>query len=140
MSKTGSPSPPVLLPALASTVSSLVPLIETQDPPAIKPVRDFRYIHTYRSKVPASEPVLTKPSLVDGPPPLSTSPSDLDIPIALRKSKRSCTGHLISNFISYDHLNPTFRHLPYHGLLSLYPDLIQRLYWYLPGNRLWMRR
>jgi len=38
----------------------------------------------------------------------SASPSDLDIPVTLRKGKRSCIDHFISNFVSYYHLNPTF--------------------------------
>ena len=31
-----------------------------------------------------------------------------DIPIALRKGKRSCTSHSISRFVSYSHLSPSF--------------------------------
>ncbi|KAK0578234.1 hypothetical protein LWI29_007138 [Acer saccharum] len=34
---------------------------------------------------------------------------DLDIPIALRKGVRSCTQHLISNFVSYDGLSLEYR-------------------------------
>ena len=79
-------------PAPASTVSPPVPLVETLDPPASKPVRDFRYVYTHRPKNPAFEPVPANPSPVDGPPPQpSASPSDLDILIALRKGKRSYT-------------------------------------------------
>ena len=100
-------SPTVLL-STPSTAFSPVPPVETQDHPTTKSVRDFRYVYTHRPKVPASEPVPAIPSPVDGPPP-SISPSDLDIPITLRKGKQSCTDHLISNFVSYDHLNPTFR-------------------------------
>ncbi|KAA0043032.1 reverse transcriptase [Cucumis melo var. makuwa] len=33
----------------------------------------------------------------------------LDIPIALRKGTRSCTKHLICNYVSYDNLSPQFR-------------------------------
>ena len=47
---------------------------------------------------------------MEGPPlQLSVLFSDLDIPIALRKGKQSCTDHLISHFVSYDHLTPSFR-------------------------------
>ena len=42
-------------------------------------------------------------------PPLPQSTSDLDLPIALRKSKRTCTDHPISNFVSFDHLSPSFK-------------------------------
>eukprot|EP00252_Welwitschia_mirabilis_P002409 TRINITY_DN1235_c0_g1_i6.p1 TRINITY_DN1235_c0_g1~~TRINITY_DN1235_c0_g1_i6.p1 ORF type:complete len:1428 (+),score=264.56 TRINITY_DN1235_c0_g1_i6:585-4868(+) len=42
--------------------------------------------------------------------PLTTSsPDDLDWPIAIRKSVRSCTKHPISNFVSYDSLSPSYR-------------------------------
>jgi len=37
-------------------------------------------------------------------------------------------------------LTPLFISLLYHCLMSPYPGLIQRLYCYLPGSRLWMRR
>ena len=36
-------------------------------------------------------------------------PSDLHLPIALRCGKRHCTSHLISHFVSYDHLSSSFR-------------------------------
>ena len=136
VSETIPPSLSVPLPTPASTVSSPVLPAETKDPPASKPVR---YVCTHRLKVPASEPIPAIPSPVDGSIPPSASPSNLDVSIALRKGKRSCTDHLIFNFISYDNLNLTFRQFAL-CLLSLYPDLIQRLYWYLPGNRQWMRR
>jgi hypothetical protein len=42
-------------------------------------------------------------------PPLPQSPSDLDLPIALRKSKRTYTDHPISNFVSFDHLSSSFK-------------------------------
>jgi len=88
-------------------------------------VWDFRYVYTYRPKVPAFEPILAIPSPVDGLTPTpSASPSDLDVPIALQKSKRSCTDHLISNFASYDNLNPTFCQFA----LSLYSKSIVRFY------------
>ena len=35
-------------------------------------------------------------------------PSDLDLPIALRKGVRSCTIHPISNFVSYHRLSSSF--------------------------------
>ncbi|KAL4560354.1 hypothetical protein LXL04_032504 [Taraxacum kok-saghyz] len=35
--------------------------------------------------------------------------SDLNVPIALRKGKRSCTAHPISNFVSYDKLSPKYK-------------------------------
>jgi len=109
ISETVSLSLSISLPTSASTISSPVPPAETTDPPASKPVRDFRYVYTYRLKVPASKLIPANPSPVDGPPPSSASPSDLDIPIALRKGKQSYIDHLIFNFVSYGHQNPTFR-------------------------------
>ena len=85
-----------------------MPPAKATDPPASKSVQDFRCVYTHRPKVPASDPIPTNLSLVDGPPsPPSASLSNLDILIALRKDKQSCTDHLISNFVSYDHLNLT---------------------------------
>jgi transposase InsO family protein len=43
----------------------------------------------------------------DSPPPQSTS--DLDLPIAIHKGKRTCTEHPISNCVSFDHLSPSFK-------------------------------
>jgi hypothetical protein len=34
---------------------------------------------------------------------------DLDLPIAIRKGKRTYTDHPISNFVSFDHLSPSFK-------------------------------
>jgi len=99
------------LPTSASTVSLLVPPVETQDPPATMLARDFIYVYAHRPKVPASESVSAIFSPVGGPPlpPPSASPSDLNILIVLQKVKWSYTDHPTLNFISYDHLNPTFR-------------------------------
>jgi hypothetical protein len=43
----------------------------------------------------------------DSPSPQSTS--DLDLSIAIRKGKRTCTEHPISNYVSFDHLSPSFK-------------------------------
>jgi len=74
----------VSLPTPVDTASLPVPPAETTDPPASKLVRNFRYVYTHLSKVPASEPVPANPSPIDGhPSPPSASSSDLDIPIVL---------------------------------------------------------
>jgi len=115
----------VSLPTPSFTVFLPVSPVETSSAPASKPVRDFQYVYTHRPKVPTSEPVSASPSPVDGSSPQqSTSLSDLNIPIALRKGKRSCTDHLISNFVSYDHVNPIFRQFA----LSLSSESIPRFY------------
>lgn len=48
-----------------------------------------------------SSPVPVAPTVPD-------SPSDLDMPIALRKGTRTCTAHPISNFLSTRHLSPSY--------------------------------
>lgn len=35
------------------------------------------------------------------------APNDLDLPIAIRKGKRACTSHSITNYVSYAHLSPS---------------------------------
>ena len=96
-------------PAPAFVDSSPVPHVNTSESLASKLVRDFRYVYTHRQKVPASEPAPANPSPVDGRPPQpSASPFDLNIAIAFRKGKWSCTNYPISKFVSYDHLNPIF--------------------------------
>jgi len=123
ISKTITLSSTVPLPIPVSTVSLPVSPVETQDPPATKPVRDFRYVYTHRPKFPASEPVPAIPSQVDSSPP-SASLSDLDILIALRKDKWPYTDHPILNFVSYDRFNLTF----YHFVLLLSSESIPRFY------------
>ena len=62
---------------------------------------------------------------MDGPPPQpSAPPSNLNIPISLRKCKRFCTDHLNSHFVSYDCLNPFFHQF----FLSLSSVSIPRSY------------
>ena len=41
--------------------------------------------------------------------PIEFDPSDLDVPIAVRKGVRTCTQHPISNFVSYAHLSPSYK-------------------------------
>ncbi|CAM8937083.1 unnamed protein product [Rhodiola kirilowii] len=61
------------------------------------------HVYSRRQNPPASDPVPESVSQVD--PPESTPP-DSDLPIALRKGKRSCT-YPISAFVSYNHLSPS---------------------------------
>jgi len=51
----------VLLPAPASADSSPMSLVDTSEPPASKPVRDFKCVYTHRQTVPTSEPTPTEP-------------------------------------------------------------------------------
>ena len=61
ISETIPPSLSVPLPTPASTISSQVMPAEPTAPPVSKPDRDFRYVYTYRPKVPASKPVRLTP-------------------------------------------------------------------------------
>ena len=62
---------------------------------------------------------------VEGSPPQPLcSPSDLDVLIILCKHKWSCIDHPIFNFISYGHLNSSFRQFA----LSLTSVFIPRSY------------
>jgi len=100
----------VLLPTPVPTVSSPVPPVESPDHPAPSQFEISDMSTLIRQKVLASDTVSAIPSPVDGQTsPPAASPSDLDNPIALRKGKWSCTDHPISNFVSYDHINPIFR-------------------------------
>ena len=112
---TSSPSvphpPPVLLSTPIPTLdaSLLVSQADTTEPPASRPLRVVTRQYTRRPKVLAPQSVSADSSPVEGPsPPLSITPSDLDVHIALQKSKWSCTDHLISNFVSYDRLTTSF--------------------------------
>jgi len=99
-------------PAVVHDVSSPVSLKDTTVPPALKPPKkkDSRHVYTHWQKVPTYEPVSAASSPVEGPPPQPSVPSsDFDVPIALRKDKRSCIDHLISHFVSYDRLTLSFR-------------------------------
>ena len=42
-------------------------------------------------------------------PPILYSDSDFDLSVAVRKGKHTCTYHPISNFVSFDHLSPSFK-------------------------------
>ena len=100
----------VSLPAPAPDVSSSMPPIDNTAQPAPNHVLNFRYVYTHRQKVPAPKRVPTDSSSpVEGPLPQPLSPFfDLDVPVALRKNKRSCTDHLIYHFVSYDRLTLSF--------------------------------
>jgi len=116
---------PAPLPAPAPADSSPVPLVDTSESAASKLVQNFRYVYTHLQKVLTSEPAPIDPSPVDSPSPQpSTSLSDIDIPIILRKGNRSCTNHPISKSVSYDHLNSTFHQFT----LSVSSENIPRSY------------
>ena len=84
--------------------------------PPVPPISQV-YIHRRNQDVPLFPPpppvefsLPLPPSALtfeDSPPPQSTS--DLSLPTAIRKGKRTCTEHPISNCVSFDHLSPSFK-------------------------------
>jgi hypothetical protein len=92
------------------------PVIPTPIPfaPQAPPISQV-YVRCRHQSVPLVPPLVESPPLLplsastSADPPLPQSTSDLDLPIALRKSKRTCTDHPISNFVSFDHLSPSFK-------------------------------
>jgi hypothetical protein len=92
------------------------PVIPTPIPyaPQVPPISQV-YVRRRHQGVPLVPPLVESPPLpplsasTSADPPLPQSTSDLDLPIALRKSKRTCTNHPISNFVSFDHLSPSFK-------------------------------
>ena len=130
------PLPLFIQHAPSFTNSSLVPLVDTLDPPALKPIRDFRYIYTHRQKISASEPAPAEPSPVDGPPPQSSaSSSDLDTPLPFAKVNDLALIILSQGSFSIIILTLIFACLLYPYLQTLYPGLVRRLYWHLPRSR-----
>jgi hypothetical protein len=92
------------------------PVIPTPIPfaPQAPPISQV-YVRRRHQGVPLVPPQVASPPLppssasTSADPPLPPSTSDLDLPIALRKSKRTCTDHPISNFVSFDHLSSSFK-------------------------------
>ena len=100
-------SPPSHVPDISSPMS----LEGTTEPHAPKsPRKNFRHVYTHQPKISTSESVLVDSSPMKGLYPQPSAPlSDLDVSIALHKGKWSCIVHSISQFVSYDHLNLSFR-------------------------------
>uniref|UniRef100_A0A2N9H3N1 Integrase catalytic domain-containing protein n=1 Tax=Fagus sylvatica TaxID=28930 RepID=A0A2N9H3N1_FAGSY len=92
------------------------PVIPTPIPfaPQAPPISQV-YVRRRHQDAPLVPPQVESPPLppssasTSADPPLPQSTSDLDLPIALRKSKRTCTDHPISNFVSFDHLSSSFK-------------------------------
>uniref|UniRef100_A0A2N9ERL8 Integrase catalytic domain-containing protein n=1 Tax=Fagus sylvatica TaxID=28930 RepID=A0A2N9ERL8_FAGSY len=101
----------------APVIPTHVPIAPPTSPISIVPPISQVYVRRRNQDVPLVPPpppvefsLPLPPSAspsADSPPPQSTS--DLDLPIAIRKGKRTCTEHLISNCVSFDHLSPSFK-------------------------------
>ena len=84
--------------------------------PPVPPISQV-YVHRQNQDVPFVPPPppiefslplpLSASMSEDSPPPQSTS--DLSLPTAIRKGKRTCTEHPISNYVSFDHLSLSFK-------------------------------
>uniref|UniRef100_A0A2N9EHM3 Integrase catalytic domain-containing protein n=1 Tax=Fagus sylvatica TaxID=28930 RepID=A0A2N9EHM3_FAGSY len=96
-----------------------VPIVPPTSPipivPPIPPISQV-YVRRRNQDVPFIPPPPPIEFSLPLPPSASTSEdshpqstSDLDLPIAIRKGKRTCTEHPISNCVSFDHLSPSFK-------------------------------
>jgi transposase InsO family protein len=92
------PTSPISIVPPVPPISQVYVRRRNQDVPLVPPPRPVEF------SLPL--PPSASPS-ADSPPPQSTS--DLDLPIAIRKGKRTCTEHPISNCVSFDHLSPFFK-------------------------------
>ena len=77
-------------------VRDVRPSVTKLDPKALKFVQEYSKHQETKDTCPAPTSSLSDP------------PSDLDLPIGLRKGKRQCKSiYSIANFVSYDHLSPS---------------------------------
>ena len=129
-------SVPLYAPALVPDVSSPVSPTYTTELPVPKSLRDFRYVYTHRSKVPAFESVPTNSSPMEGSSPETLATLfDLDVPVALSKDRVSILTILYPISFSMIVLILLFASLPCLCLLSLLLGLMRRQYWYQHGSR-----
>ena len=92
------PTSPISIVPLVPPISQVYVRRRNQDVPLVPPPPPIEFSLPLHSSTSTFE---------DSPPPQSTS--DLDLPIAIRKGKRTCTEHPISNCVSFDHLSPSFK-------------------------------
>jgi transposase InsO family protein len=92
------PTSPISIVPPVSPISQVYVRRRNQDVPFVPPPPPVEF------SLPL--PPSASPS-ADSPPPQSTL--DLDLLIAIRKGKRTCTEHPISNCVSFDHLSPSFK-------------------------------
>jgi len=120
----------VSLSAPASADSSPVQLVDTSKPPALKSVRDFRYVYTHRQKVPVSELAPADPCHVECRQTSSAINISLTLISTLPFIKIISLALIIlfqSSFLMII-LTPLFISLLYPCLLSIYSGLMRKLY------------
>lgn len=107
---------PVPLPLDGSEPSSQVPSSESSSPPSITvPQEQPLQVYTRRNVkdvLPTSTQLTHQsPSTSTDPPCISNPADDTNVPIAIRKGKRSCTHNPIYHFVSFANLSSTYRNL-----------------------------
>jgi hypothetical protein len=92
------PTSPISIVPHVPPISQVYVRRRNQDVPLVPPPPPIEFSLPLPSSASTSE---------DSPPPQSTL--DLDLPTAIRKGKRTCTEHPISNCVSFDHLSLSFK-------------------------------
>jgi len=126
------------LPTLAPADSSPVPLLDTSKPPASNPVRDDTSTLVTKRFLPLNQfqPTLLKTVLLL---------NHQCLPLTLISSLPFVNVTDLSLIILFQSLfpmiilTPPFVSLLHPCLLSIYPSLLRRLYWYLRGSKPWWR-
>ncbi|XP_075499991.1 uncharacterized protein LOC142538567 [Primulina tabacum] len=86
-----------------------IPIQETEEESTL--LQELK-VYSRRKKPQATKDIVNPNNSQEDEPvvdPQSNTTLDLDLPIAVRKRKRSCTQHPISNFVSYSNLSSSFR-------------------------------
>lgn len=71
---------------------------------------------------------------------LNSKSDDSNLPIAVRKGVRSCTQHLLSNYVSYENLSPVFCAFTSQLSYMEIPIMNRMLWKFLSGRMLFLRR
>ncbi|KAI3698877.1 hypothetical protein L2E82_42770 [Cichorium intybus] len=108
---------PIIMPIIDTEAQIEDPSLTNQSDHLKSTTNNDYIVYTRRPRQPVVEQVTTTASNHESTPDnqgnsetyTSTTHSDLDILIALRKGKRSCTAHPIRNFISYEKLSPRYK-------------------------------
>uniref|UniRef100_A0A5B6ZV70 Integrase catalytic domain-containing protein n=1 Tax=Davidia involucrata TaxID=16924 RepID=A0A5B6ZV70_DAVIN len=99
-----------VFPTIVSALPPIPPISQDHVPRRPRSVSRSRPRFVSQVSVPVGSSLPLPPSAsTSADPPLPPSNLDLDLPIAARKGTRTCTTHPISNFVSFDHLSPSFQ-------------------------------
>ena len=134
------PAVPLSASAPVAAVSSLVSSTDITVLLAQKPFRNFRYVNTHQTKVPAFESILVDSSSGRSFSLAITPPSNLDVSIASVKVNDHVLIILFLILFPMIVLIPPFASLLCLCLLSLFLGLMRSQYWYQPRGKLWIKR